>query len=107
MQISGAFLGTNEGLPADHTAALLALFGVGAVTAQMQTDRLRYYAEVLGGSFNLYVRNRSYSAATAGAVNMPAGTYPRVVIKNIRETIKPGVSRIETICSFVVGIRNP
>ena len=94
---------TSDNLPADHKAALIALFGKDPVTARDQVNRIRSFAVNSPGAFNLFIGTDRFTATAVGGVDLAAGMFPTVAIREIRPPKPAGVSRIDYLIRFIVG----
>lgn len=101
--VQGTFV-DSEGLPAEHAAALVALFGKDPVTANDQINRLQYYT-FFGGKMKLYVGADSYDADTLSELDIEDGHYPTVFIAEVRPSSLAGLGKREYTIRFDVGFQ--
>ena len=93
----------STNLPGDHRAALETLFGKSPVTAMDQVNRIRHFARTSPGTFELYVGENEYRAASPAQVNVSQGVYPPVFIMEIRPPKQAGLSRVTYTIRFLEG----
>ncbi|RLG72447.1 MAG: hypothetical protein DRO11_02180 [Methanobacteriota archaeon] len=105
--VQGTFLDSDE-LPPDHVAALETLFGVAPgtpITAVDQVNRLWYYAWE-GGRFILEDGADTWDAETAVALDIEDGTYPSVIIGEVRRTADAGVTKRTYMIRLIPGFKS-
>jgi len=93
----------SDNLPADHKAALIALFGVDPVTPKMQINRVKYYALTQGGAYDFYDDGDEYTATSLGAIDIADGVFPTVFLKEVRPSSTGGLTRMPYTIRLVVS----
>lgn len=93
--VQGEFVPSSD-MPAEHKAAVQALFSRSVVTAEEQLRWLLALKLYVGGQFDLYLGDDQYTATSADEViyDIDGSTYPQVVIEEVRESRDTRATRI-------------
>jgi len=93
----------SDNLPADHKAALIALFGTSPVTPKMQINRVKYYALTQSGPYDFYDDGDEYTADTLGAIDIADGVFPTVFLIEVRPSSNAGLTRMPYTIRLLVA----
>lgn len=93
----------SDNLPADHKAALEAIFGSLPVTARQQVNRIHHYARITDEGMFLFDAGDEYVALNLGEQDLEAGIFPTVFIDEFRPPRTTGLSRVNFMVKMTVG----
>lgn len=103
LTIQGVFEDSRN-LPDAHKTALESLFGTAPVTPRMQANRIESYMFTVGGPFDFYEGNDSYTASQTSALDWESGVKPMVNISQFRPPQEAGMDRWEYVCKLKPGM---